>query len=218
MFNLFNKDTDKLSKDTTIKEDTDDLGKDADKLLKEATEKNDAGDLDNAIMLLKKAYEVISEGSMTYRVDTFLRLPLYLQQAKKNDEAWREFNLLLTKGYPNQMNMPELNPMDHSIIYDKMRLFLQRKGENQLAIRYGVFSYLSWAIGLYRQDRRDELENYISRENFDEILRRLLKKAKKENLTRKIIPIVEGQIKQLPNIDFGDLAKLIDGVVCKTNT
>jgi len=187
--------------------------KDPDTLLKEATAKRKAGDLENAIKLLKDAYKEIGNGSTIYPVNTFLRLPLYLQEAKRNDEAWREFNLLLTKGYPNQMNNPELIPMDHSIIYDKMRLFLQREGKSELAVKFGIFSYLSWAIGLYRQKRKDELKAYTSRETFEETIRKLLKKAKKEDLVEKISAIIEEQIKRLPNIDFGELAKRIDGII-----
>lgn len=187
--------------------------KDPDALLKEATAKKKAGDLENAIKLLREAYQEINKGSAIYPVDTFLRLPLYLQEAKRNDEAWREFNILLTKGYPNQMNDQELIPMDHSIIYDKMRLFLQREGKSDLAIRFGIFSYLSWAIGLYRQKRNDELKIYTSRESLENTVRKLLKKAKKEDLIDKVTLIVEEQIRLLPNIDFGKLAKRIDEVV-----
>jgi hypothetical protein len=189
------------------------LKKDPDTLLKEATAKKNAEDLENAIKLLREAYQEISKGSVIYPVDTFLRLPLYLQESKRNDEAWREFNILLTKGYPNQMNNRELIPMDHSIIYDKMRLFLQRERKSDLAVRFGIFSYLSWAIGLYRQKRNDELKTYTSRERFEDTIRKLLKKAKKEYLIEKVSTIVEEQIKHLPNIDYGELAKRIDEVV-----
>lgn len=187
--------------------------KDPDTLLKEATAKKKAADLENAIKLLREACKEISKSSTIYPVDVFLRLPLYLQEAKRNDEAWREFNLLLTKGYPNQMNNPELIPMDHSIIYDKMRLSLQREGKNELAVRFGILSYLSWAIGLYKQRRNDELKAYISKENLENTIRKLLKKAKKEDLVEKISAIVEEQIKRLPNIDFGELTKQIEGVI-----
>jgi len=187
--------------------------KDPDALLKEATAKKNAGDLENAIKLLRKAYKEIGKGATIYPINTFLRLPLYLQEAKRNDEAWREFNFLLAKGYPNQMNNPELVPMDHSIIYDKMRLFLQREGKTELAVRFGILSYFSWAIGLYRQERKDELKTYTSRETFEETIKKLLKKAKKENLIEKINRIVEEQIKCLPNIDLGELARRIDGVI-----
>jgi len=187
--------------------------KDPDTLLKEVTAKKKAGDLENAIKLLREAYKEINKSSTVYPVDVFLRLPLYLQEAKRNDEAWREFNLLLTKGYPNQMNNPELIPMDHSIIYDKTRLFLQREGKNELAVRFGILSYLSWAIGLYKQRRNDELKAYIFKENLENTIRKLLKKAKKEDLVERLSTIVEEQIKRLPNIDFGGLTKQIDGVI-----
>lgn len=187
--------------------------KDPDTLLKEAIDKRKAGDLENAIKLLREAYKEIGKRSIIYPVDTFLRLPLYLQEAKRNDEAWREFNILLTKGYPSQMNNPELIPMDHSIIYDKIRLFLQREGKSELAVRFGIFSYISWAIGLYRQKRNDELGAYVSRGSFENTIRKLLKKAKKEDLVEKISSIVEEQIKRLPNIDFGELAKGVDGII-----
>lgn len=184
-----------------------------DTLLKEATAKKKAGDLKNAIKLLKEAYKEINRSSTVYPVDVFLRLPMYLQEAKRNDEAWREFKLLLTKGYPNPMNNPELIPMDHSIIYDKMRLFLQREGKNELAVRFGILSYLSWAIGLYKQRRNNELKAYIFKENLENTIRKLLKKAKKEDLVERLSAIVEEQIKRLPNIDFGELTKQIDGVI-----
>jgi ribosomal protein S20 len=184
-------------------------------LLKEATAKRKAGDLENAIKLLRDAYKEIGKGSVIYPVNIFLRLPLYLQEAKRNDEAWREFNLLLRKGYPNQMSNPEIIPMDHSIIYDKMRLFLQREGKSILAVRFGIFSYLSWAIGLYRQKRDDELKTYTSKETLRNTVKKLLKKAKKENLLEKLCPVVEEQIEYLPNIDFGELAKRIDGIISK---
>jgi len=187
--------------------------KDPDILLKEATSKKKDRDFDNAIKLLKLAYNEISKGPMIYPVDTFLRLPLYLQAAKRNDEAWREFNLLLTKGYPNQMSDLKLIPMDQSIIYDKMRLFLQREGKPKLAVRFGIFSFLSWAIGLLRQKRKDELEEYTSRETIEETVTKLLKKAKKENLTGQVITIVEEQISRLPNIDFAELGERIHKII-----
>lgn len=184
--------------------------KHADTLLKEATAKKKAGDLETAINLLRDAYQEIGEGSIIHPVNAFLRLPSYLQEAKRTDEAWREFNLLLTKGYPNQKKDPEAIPMDHSIVYDRMRLFLQREGKGELAVRFGIFSYLSRATGLYRQERKDELKKYTSREAFERTIRNLLKKPRKEYLVERISTIVEEQIKRIPNIDFGELAEEID--------
>src|SRR5258708_2090283 len=96
-------------------------------LLKQATRERDEGNLDAAVETLRRAYGEIAQSYVAYSVDTFLRLPLYLQKAGRNDEAWREFNLLLTRGFPNQIQNLELLPMEHSQIFDKMRLFLQRE-------------------------------------------------------------------------------------------
>lgn len=187
--------------------------KDPDILLKEATAKKDAGDIIGAIDILKKAYQEISKLETIYPVNTFLRLPLYLQDAGRNDEAWHEFDVLLTKGYPNQMNNPELIPMDHSIIYDKMRLFLQREGKNALAVQFGIFSFLSWAIGLNRQGRKEELRQHISKESIEETTMKLLKKAKKAERLGEITKIVEKQANALSKVDFHELGKSVDEII-----
>ncbi|MBI2852050.1 MAG: hypothetical protein HYX84_02960 [Chloroflexi bacterium] len=186
---------------------------DPDILLKEATAKKDAGDINGAIHILKKAYQAIGKLETIYAVNTFLRLPQYLQEAGRNDEAWHEYNLLLTKGYPNQMNNLELMPMDHSIIYDKMRLFLQREGRNDLAVRFGIFSFLSWVIGLHRQARKEELKQCISKESVEKVAMKLLKKAKKMERIGEITKMVEKQTNALSKIDFHELGVAIDKII-----
>ncbi len=189
--------------------------KDPNTLLKEATAKKKAGDLEGAIKLLREAYKGISKEAIIYPVATFLRLPLYLQEAGRSNEALQEFYTLLTKGYPNQIKDEGLIFMNHKIIYDKMRLFFQREGKNDVAVRFGIFSYLSEAIALYHQKRKNELKVYVSRENLESTIKKLLKKAKKENLTENLASIVEEQIKYLPDINFEELTKRIDRVVCE---
>jgi tetratricopeptide (TPR) repeat protein len=184
--------------------------KSPDDLLTEATARKMEGDLEGAITLLKEAYKEIGKCSIVYSVETFLRLPLYLQKAKRTDEAWEEFNVLLIKGYPNQLKNLEIIPMEHCSIYDKMRLLLQREGKTVEAIKYGIFSYLSWAIGLYRQNRIDELTDYLTKENYEKAIKTLLKKAKKEVLFNRICIIVREQIDSLPNIDFVELSKKLE--------
>lgn len=196
-------------------------------LLKQATEKKKAGDLESAIRLLRDAYKIISRGPMAYPVNTFLRLPAYLQEAGKGDEAWQELNNLLTKGYPNQSNNPGIVPVDHSAICDGMRLFLQREGKNESAVKFGVLSYVCWALALYRQsqsndedrfftsERKARLREDFSQENIESTVRKLLKKAKKEELVKKVSTIVEQYVNKLPNIKLGELAREIDEVVLK---
>ena len=150
---------------------------DPDKLLKEATSQKHSGDIEGAILTLQSAYIAIEKTNITWSVNTFIRLPQYLQIAGRNDDAWREFNNLLL-GYPNQLNSLEVLPMNHSIIYDKMRLFLQREKRYKEAILFGVFSYLCWLKGLYLQKRKREAKDFLKQESIASLLNGLLKKAK----------------------------------------
>jgi len=186
---------------------------DQDILLREATAKKGAGDINGAIDILRKAYHEISNGETIYPVSTFLRLPLYLQEAGRNDEAWREFNRLLTRGYPKQGANPEIIPMDWSVIYDKMRLFLQREGKNDLAVRFGILSHLSWAIGLHRQGRKPELKQHISKEAIEGATTKLLTKANKVDRLAEVVTVIQKQIDCMPEVDFSELAEAIDGIL-----
>jgi hypothetical protein len=134
-------------------------------------------------------------------------------QAGRSDEAWREFNLLLTIGFPNQLWQPEFLPMERCEVYDKMRLFLQREKKFDLAVRFRIWSCISWAVGLHRQKRNAELKYYISRGNIEANVITLLKKAKKLDLKNELVDIVIGETKQLPNVDFAALGRRIDTII-----
>jgi hypothetical protein len=133
------------------------------KLFREVTEKKDSGNMDEAIELLSKTYKDISKTDLIYPIDTFLRLPLYLQQVKRTDEAWEEFNNLLKNGYPNQKDKKS----DRGKIYDKMRLFLQREKRMDEAIAYGLAYYIYTVACSYTGMKRAE-ENFkiVDRDNF----------------------------------------------------
>lgn len=182
-------------------------------LLKEATARKKAGDLDGAIELLREACAEIEESGEQWGIQPFLRLPMYLQAAGRNDEAWRELNLLILRGYPGQIKDANVVMMEHSIVYDKMRLFLQREKKAKAAVKFGVLSYLSWATGLYMQERTEELRDYISRGKVEATIRNLLKKAKKEDLLEQIYDIVEEETEQLPHVDFSRISEKVDKAV-----
>lgn len=170
-------------------------------LLRKATATHDSGDFNNAVEYLKQAYREISKTTIGYPVQTFLRLPLYLQKAGRDQEAWGEFNKLLVNGHPNQMNDPCLIPMVHSNIYDKMRLFLQRKDDFQQAIIYCVLSFLLWMLGLHLQKRRSLLKRCSTKDSIKKQIHRLLKKSGKESSCEQLIDFISTQIQRLPNID-----------------
>jgi hypothetical protein len=174
-----------------------------DELLKDSTSKKSSGDIEDAIKSLRLAIEKIKKTDISYPVETFLRLPLYLQFAKRNDEAWKEFNNLIAYGYPNQINSPDIRPYEDSIIYDKMRLFLQRENKNELAILFGIYSYLKYAIAMHRQNRNIELSSH--KKEIEEYLLPLLKKAKIENLLKDYLNAIKPMLNNIEKINFEEI-------------
>lgn len=179
-----------------------DKGKDAASLLRQATQKKDNGEINEAIELLKKAYKEIAKTNTDFPIETFLRLPLYLQIANRPTEAWEEFNNLIKNGYPNQNKVKELIPMHKAHIYDKMRLFLQREKDFDNAVSYGIFSLISQALGLYNQKRNNELKEISKISFITDVITPLLKKSKKLHLLNDLIYITQNQLNKLPNISF----------------
>jgi len=177
---------------------------DPNELLRKATSQRNSGNIEDAITTLQRAYKLIQSGQIIYPVETFLRLPAYLHEAGRREEAWQEYQQLLSEGCPNQL-MPDVIPMDQSIVYDKMRLFLQRDGLHDHAVAYGVLSYCSWAIGLYLQKRKDELQNHISQIEIDKLTHRLLKKANRLNTQEKISEIVFEKLNNVGSINLNEL-------------
>jgi len=178
-------------------------------LLIEATQAKQDGDIENAIELLKTAYAKIKEEKIIYGIQTYLRLPLYLQEAGRGDEAWKEFNNLIISATSDSLVMY----MDHSIIYDKMRLFLQREGNNKAAIHYGFLSYFSWAIGLNQQNRRRELSSYLSPENYKKKINTLLKKSGLYNSREDFYRFIEEEKIKFPKISLHEIGRNISSLI-----
>ena len=169
--------------------------------LREATALKKEGNLDAAIAKLREAYDAIATTNFTYDVKPFLRLPMYLQEAGRNDEAWKELNNLLL-GFPNQLQSHEVLPMTHSIIYDRMRLFLQREKKLEKAVLFSMFSYLCWVKGLFLQRRGRELKDCINREAIEQAIEPTIRKAKMTDLARQLVDIVEREAVRAPDIDL----------------
>lgn len=85
---------------------------------------------DKAIECLEKVLVLLRESAMIYPIATWLRLPVFLQQAGRFDEAMQEFDHLLGKS--REMNAVSFSHRpkfvqegitysDHAAIYDRMR-------------------------------------------------------------------------------------------------
>jgi hypothetical protein len=177
------------------------------RLLKEASQKKRNGNLDGAIEVLKAAYKELESSS--FPIEVYLRLPLYLQESGKKDEAWGEFNKLVLWVNSKPRYSPEVTPMELSAIWDKMRLFLQREGKNDYAVQFAVWSYLSLAVGLYMQKREDELAAYKAETNIQKALKTSLHKADKEFLTDRLVKIILNSLNNLPAVDYKEIAKKV---------
>src|SRR5258706_11179069 len=126
-------------------------------LLTNATAEKADGNINAAIELLKQFWEEQPFASSGYGVEAYLKLPMHLQEAGRGDEAWRTLKTLLSDYVlPNAKLNEQILPMARSDIYDKMRLFCQREGEAQAAIKYGILSHMQWLLGLHNQRRREE--------------------------------------------------------------
>lgn len=90
---------------------------DARVLLKEATALKRAKRYDEAVAMLRRAYQTPTVCPMM--IQERLRLPMYLQLAGRNDEAWDELNRLNVQ-YVDQFSQP--------VIANQMRVFLQKEG------------------------------------------------------------------------------------------
>jgi hypothetical protein len=179
------------------------------KLLKEATAMKKSGNIKGAVETLRASYKIMSKNSNSYPIEPYLRLPLYLQEAGEKDEAWGEFNELILWVNAKPRYSPEVTPMEQSIVWDKMRLFLQREGNNDSAVQYAVWAYVSWAVGLYMQKRNQELKAYKAKTNIQKALRAALHKADKELLTDRLTQIVVDALDNLPIVDYKRIAEAV---------
>jgi len=134
---------------------------------------------------------------------------LYLHESGRKDAAWEEFNRLVLWVNTKPRYSPEVTPMELSAIWDKMRLSLQREGKNEDAVRFAVWSYLSWAVGLCVQKRHDELTAYKEQANTEKAIRAALRKANKECLTDRIAVIISHGLSDLPVVDYKAIAQAV---------
>ena len=94
-------------------------------------------------------------------------------------------------------------------------LFLHRQKQFDRAVRFGVLSFISWAIGLDRQQRGEELDGYIDVENIEANVLPLLVKAKKSHLKQEIVSLVVAETKHLRRLDLDNLGNRVDAIVLR---
>lgn len=158
--------------------------------LKRATAFKNAGKLPEAIDELRAFRRHAEKGKVSFPVESYLRLPLYLQSAGRREEAWKEFYRLLEEGYPNQINVEGCIWAERSTVYDKMRLFLQRDEQPRLAFYFGTLSLASSLRGRWLFTEPDlsdlsKLRDVLPEKEYRDAVRSEKKRAADENAELK---------------------------------
>lgn len=158
-------------------------------LLRDATQKKDEKNLDGAIASLREAYKLMAQSTISYPIETFLRLPLYLQQAGRYAESIQEFERLLSNtpaqiarafSHVSEEKRIGFVAVERATIFDKMRLAAQREKQFVIAAYYQVLSDANRCISLKLHEGTEEVDRYNERESWIDGIDSLLKKAKKE--------------------------------------
>ena len=116
-------------------------------LHREATRLKETGDWDGAVAGLREAQVRMRESSTSYPIETWVRLPLFLKQAGRFEEAMLEFSRQLdeidgriAKEFSHQPERFWSGFAYHprAVIYDKMRVACKRQKLPEEAGKYEV--------------------------------------------------------------------------------
>lgn len=153
-------------------------------LLRRADAAQADGQLPAAVDLLRRAYKRIRHRGDFFHAEVFTRLPLMLQESGESTLAWTELCQLLEKGCPgtNRHCHPATRWLDSATIFDKMRLFLQREGEWDLAVLCGIQYYRCRYHACLREPKLGKTGPMRSHKAIQCLLAPLLNKANKAHL------------------------------------
>jgi tetratricopeptide (TPR) repeat protein len=114
-------------------------------LCREATTYKDV-DWDKAVACLQEAKALMKKSKVVRGIETWTRLPVFLQQAGRFNEAIKEFKWLLkTVGSRRKKEFKHIEyptffecytHLDHSVIYDKMRMVCKREKRDEDMKKY----------------------------------------------------------------------------------
>ncbi len=114
-------------------------------LHREATQLKDSGEWDKAIAALQEAQELMRKSDDIDTIERWLRLPIFLQQGGRFDEAMQEFNRLLdelndrtAREFSHQPEFIQRGATHHqrAAIYNKMKVACKRQKLPEKAAKY----------------------------------------------------------------------------------
>ncbi|MGL6351782.1 MAG: hypothetical protein ACRC2U_18445 [Aeromonas sp.] len=212
---------------------------------KKATELKKVGKYHEALQALKMAYQLVSaKERKNLSPQTLLRLPLFLQLCQRPQEAWDVYHWLMRSSQANTSGYAALDAYIQADIYDKVRLFLQREKQPLAAVAYGMARYFLMAQANYhrahmppvpvsffdedadeeyleshaqnKQETTDHLIEMLDDKNISNCLVALLKKAKSEALTEKVMAVLAPFKKNLSRLKGEDVVIAVMAVLNAT--
>ena len=186
----------------------------ADQFLDEAEALKEKNDLEGALKILQRALAEVRLTNRMYPIDTFLLLPIYLDLAGKSKDTWQEFNNLLFKGPPNRPTDAVSVALDRHKVLDRMRHFLEKDGQSEVAAVYEAASMVCKGMALHLEDRRRELKQWFSQKNCAAYLEGLKKYQGNLGRLSGIHAIMVDEISQFP-VHLTRLLKRVDEALAK---
>ena len=156
----------------------------ASELLKEATARHDDKDFDGAVGCLREAYALLADSSTSYPIATYLRLPLYLQKARRLKEAELEFEALLTSTHASIARDDKHLTMamrkgfvatERAAIYKAMCTTYKREGDAAKRLLFGLLAHASECAALKYREYYEELASMCDQAKWAATLDKLLK-------------------------------------------
>ncbi|WP_373017923.1 hypothetical protein [Thiomicrorhabdus sp.] len=176
----------------------------AKELLKQATSLKKEKKYDQACEKLQESYQALGAENLT--IKDRLRLPMYLQLAKRNEEGWNELNRLTLK-YIDVSSQVE--------IANQMRIFLQNDQKYAQAILFAIWT-------LCKEIERDRFNQTISEQliqenmapnNIESRISPLLKKENKPHLTETISKQTSEYLQSTQHYDLRAIKNLLSEIM-----
>ncbi|SES24485.1 pentatricopeptide repeat domain-containing protein (PPR motif) [Vreelandella subterranea] len=169
-------------------------------LHKEATAAINEKDFEGAVERLQKAYAMMVEARTDYPIERYLRLPNYLQQAGRMEEAEAIFQEMLSTWQQGN---------EKASIHNQMRIAYGREKRFDIATVHGMHSIL-WRCISYTEHRTPlPKEEWATLEHWKPEVEKLLKRTKQTELLDQVLDKLQVF---LANPDRDQLKKTADEI------
>ncbi len=151
-------------------------------LLSAANEEYKSGNYDKAAYTAKKAREIAEINNIIPNITEVLKLPMYLQKAKRYEEAWALYNNIL-----EERDSGGSDNLEIAKIYDKMRIQLQNEKKYEKAIVYGILAYIYEKREYEKRGDLKKQNDMETIENMGSVFSLSLKRKKQEDKEQALI-------------------------------